>query len=124
MKEAFGCIWRHLGASEETSGDIREPSGSHLEASDSICEASGVIWSHLEALRRHPRDSQEAEEAPRRHLEARDSLEAKMCLNICVVLPKVARPSISHERGEGDPHDLRTCQQKLTVTRLRSDPLL
>ena len=36
-----------------------------------------------------------------------------MCQNHGVLLSKVARPSVSCERGEGDPHDLRSLRTKV-----------
>ncbi len=71
-----------------------------------------------EAPRRHPEAPRRHPEAPRRHLggtqkhpggtqEARGILEAK-CVKTCVFFSaKVARATISCERGEGDPHRLR-----------------
>ena len=49
-------------------------------------------------------------------------LGAKMMQDHCVLLSKVARPTILAESGEGDPHDLRSLHTKVAGRRGRADP--
>ena len=91
-------------------GIMKEASGRHLEASGSHLAA---IWRHLGASEETSggvwRRTQRRQEAPG---VTRGVLEENVP-NHMFFLSKVARPTISHESGEGDPHDLRSLRTKV-----------
>ncbi len=92
----------HEGGIWETSGGIWETSGSHLEASRSI---RGDIWRRLEASGEVPRRHQEAPGGTRGHQRR---LREKCAKSYMCFSANVACSTIWHERGEGDPHGLRS----------------
>ena len=77
----------------------------------------GAVWGLQEASRRHPGGTQETPrrhpEAPRRHPGGQRRLGGKVCQNMCVLLSKVVRPTVSPARERTDPHDLRSLRTKV-----------
>ena len=129
--------WRHseaLRVKQRHPGDIQEASRRHPEAPRRHPEGPKR---HPEAPRRHPGGTQGAPGASqgtpkgedrdflpfrRRVAKVPCTITAaqrrfrgaeKVDQNHRVFLSKVARPTISRERGEGDPHDLRSGRTKV-----------
>ena len=87
-----------------------------------------AIWRHLETPRRHPGSTQEAPRDTQNHpggtQEVRGLWDTKKLIIARKGVNKVPRPGILVERGEGDPHQVRSLSAKVGGRHVRAEPAI